>query len=168
MLIPKNMKENNLNIPQVISVISKVLILGISGSLAVALGVLFANFYPKLDINKPFLIKAYESIISQDKTDNKEAKIIQNSILFNEEQTEISPLGLEILNELIAEIESKQISTIRILSYTEKGEDTPLRLGNIVRQALENRLAKKYRWVIIGYPLDEEPKQNSRVEIRLD
>lgn len=162
------MKENNLNITQVISVIIQVLIFGISSSLAVILGILLANFHPKLDINKPFLIKAYQSIISQDTTDNKETKIIQNSILFNEEQTEISELGLEVLNEIISEIESKQISTIRILTYTEKGEDTPLRLGNIVRQTLENRLAKKYRWVIIGYPLDEEQKQNSRVEIRLD
>ncbi len=162
------MKENNLNITQVIKVIIQVLIFGISSSLAVILGILLANFSPKLDINKPFLIKAYQSLIRQDIEEIKEEKSIKNSFLFTEDETEISKLGAEVLNDLILQIQTKQISIIKIISYTQKTESSSLKLANLVKQYLEKSLTKNYHWVIIGYSLPEDDQLNSRVEIRLD
>lgn len=162
------MKENNLNITQVIKVIIQVLIFGISSSLAVILGILLANFSPKLDINKPFLIKAYQSLIRQDIEETKEEKSIKNSFLFTEDETAISKLGAEVLNDLILQIQTKQISIIKIISYTEKNESSSLKLANLVKQYLEKSLTKNYHWVIIGYSLPEDDQLNYRVEIRLD
>jgi hypothetical protein len=161
-------KENKQTNPQVISLIVKVIIFELGAVLAIIFGVLAANFYPKLDLNEPWLIKAYHNLFSQESTANSSKTSIKNSMLFDLDETAISPEGEEQLNQIIKEIETREISTIRIASYTDKPEDSPLKLSNLVKQYLEANLSKKYRMVLIGYPLTEAEKLDTRIEFWLN
>ncbi len=160
-------QKKSSNYTSAIATIVYFLIFGIGSSLAIISGILLGSLYPKLDVNKPLLIKAYE-LVNRQEVKEKEIISIENNFLFNQEETEISQLGEQVLNDLINELETKQVSTIRIASYLDSEKQISLKFAEMVKQYLAKGLEKKSQWIVIAYGLETNTTEKPRIEIILD